>query len=341
MTSSSNNDGSLTVWGATATPSAVNPGGSTSNVVYVQPGSSISSGVVVGTGVQSMSGTSVNPAANAPAAGGAAQISGAAAGAGTAAAAAAAAAAAPPQPVEYPGNIVNVPATAFDPGYCVPRQAFVTVNLTALACDPGSNLTKWDGQDVCARIDCEAKLTRSNLIYAPSFCRTVVEPPRLICPQGCDLVTQTLKNTSSNATRQVARCACRAGNQPCPGSYTGCVCQPAWIPNLNSSSSYVLCAAQQGDCDYNCQLTANSLGPLCPIIRDSTMPDDPAFTGPIYPGWTFNLAQQGQATAAVAPGAPGVPRAAGGAGTPGGGTGGTGGGTIPPFNCREGKLLGH
>lgn len=33
-------------------------------------------------------------------------------------------------------------------GYCVPRQAFVTVNLTALACNPGSNLTKWDGQDV-------------------------------------------------------------------------------------------------------------------------------------------------------------------------------------------------
>jgi hypothetical protein len=133
-------------------------------------------------------------------------------------------------------------------------------------------------QSCSARIDCEAKLTRSNLIYAPSFCRTVVEPPRYICPEGCDLVTQTFKNTTNNATRQVPRCACRAGNQACPGIYTGCVCQPAWIPNLNSTSSYVLCAAQPANCNFNCQQTANSLGPLCPIIKDSTMPEDPVST---------------------------------------------------------------
>ncbi|KAF6262990.1 hypothetical protein COO60DRAFT_530842 [Scenedesmus sp. NREL 46B-D3] len=332
---SSSADGSSAMSGATTVPAGASPSYSSGTAARVQPGGgSVSvvaglqpsgSGAPAGNAKRGLAGTTpVVAPAGIPAATDAVALS---TGPGKALAAAVPAAAL--QPVEYPGNIVGVPAITFYTGYCVPRQAFVTVNITALACNPGSNLTQWDGQDVCARIDCEAKLTRSNLIYAPAFCRTVVEPARLICPQGCQLVTQTLRNATSNATRRVPRCACRAGNQPCPGTYFGCVCQPAWIPTLNSTSSYVLCAAQQGACNTNCLLTANALGPLCPIVRDSTIPIDPAFTGPIYPGWAWDLAQQGQATAAVAPGAPGAPGApqtGTGTGTP---TGGTGGGTIP------------
>jgi hypothetical protein len=55
----------------------------------------------------------ITTATTIPAATGIVSTTGVTAGSGTAAAAAAAA---PPQLVEYPGNIVSVPATAFDSG---------------------------------------------------------------------------------------------------------------------------------------------------------------------------------------------------------------------------------
>lgn len=156
-------------------------------------------------------------------------------------------------------------------------------------------------------------------MYAPSFCRTVVQPPRFICPNGCEVITQTLVNSTSNTTRQVTRCACRAGNQPCPGSYIGCICQPAYVPSLNASTSYVLCSTQADLCNTFCQQTVGTYGPLCPFIPDATLLD-PAYYGPIYPQWGGDLAAQGQATAVVAPGtsAAGLPTVyAPGALTPG------------------------
>lgn len=163
---------------------------------------------------------------------------------------------------------------------------------------------------VCsARIDCEKQLDNGNILVAAAFCRTVVEPPQFYCPDGCELITQTLRNMTTNATQQITRCACRAGNQPCPGSYVGCVCQPAFITNLNASTSYLVCSTQQSMCESICNATASKLGPLCPIQPDSTLPTQIStgeipLIGPVYPRWSWDLAAQGQATAAVAPGSP-------------------------------------
>jgi hypothetical protein len=44
--------------------------------------------------------------------------------------------------------VVVVAAAASAAGYCVPRQAFLVTNVTALGCIPGSNLTKWDNEFV-------------------------------------------------------------------------------------------------------------------------------------------------------------------------------------------------
>lgn len=160
-----------------------------------------------------------------------------------------------------------------------------------------------------ARIDCQKQLDNGNILVAPAFCRTVVEPPQYYCPKGCDLITQNLRNFTTNTTQQTVRCACRAGNQPCPGSYIGCVCQPAFISSLNASTAYVLCGTDQTRCNSYCSLTFNTLGPLCPIQPDATLPNqlstgENQLTGPVYPRWSWDVASQGQATAAVAPGTP-------------------------------------
>jgi hypothetical protein len=97
------------VLSATTVPSAMQGSGS-SSTVYIQPGSS--SGVSVGTswqpssssnGGKGVAGTAVVTSSNLPAATGTVVTTGDAA-------------AAAPQRVEYPGNMVNVPATAFDTG---------------------------------------------------------------------------------------------------------------------------------------------------------------------------------------------------------------------------------
>eukprot|EP00775_Hariotina_reticulata_P004125 gene4125-4371_t len=98
---------------------------------------------------------------------------------------------------------VPLPPAAAAPGYCVPRQSFVVVNVSAIACNPGSNITLWEGSPVCARIDCTVQPDRGNILAAPAFCRTVVEQPRFICPTGCDLIQQDITNTTTNITSTI------------------------------------------------------------------------------------------------------------------------------------------
>lgn len=131
----------------------------------------------------------------------------------------------------------------------------------------------------------------------------MIESPRFVCPEGCDLIQQTVVNTTNNVTSRVNRCSCRAGTQPCPGAYTGCVCQPQ-APSLQARTAYVVCSSDASQCQATCRLSVGQLGPLCPIVPDSSLPEGDSSNGPYYPRWSWDLAQQGQATAAVAPGTP-------------------------------------
>jgi hypothetical protein len=131
-----------------------------------------------------------------------------------------------------------------------------------------------------------------------SGCRTVVERPRPICPRGCSVIQQSLFNATLNRTQVFNKCSCRAGNQPCPTRWFGCICYPR--PSVqNTTRAYVVCSEDQGECNNKCALAQpGSLAPLCPIQFDPLLSTN-ATSGPSYPLFGWNLAAQGTATSAV------------------------------------------
>lgn len=145
-----------------------------------------------------------------------------------------------------------------------------------------------------ARLDCSWRARGTNILNSATGCRTVVQRPQSICPVGCNLIEQLRFNTTVNRTQLVTRCSCKAGNQPCPGTWTACTCYEALLPR-NVTGGFTVCSETQGECERKCNLAVSGtprLAPLCPVALDPFLSTN-ATSAPVYPMFGWNIASQG------------------------------------------------
>jgi hypothetical protein len=127
-----------------------------------------------------------------------------------------------------------------------------------------------------------------------------VERPKPICPKGCNVIEQWRWNTTVNRTQLFTKCSCRAGNQPCPSTWTACTCYEG-LNSQNLTRGFVVCSETQGECDRKCNLAVSGnprLAPLCPIAMDPFLSITPT-APPIYPMFGWNIASQAASQAAT------------------------------------------
>jgi hypothetical protein len=151
-----------------------------------------------------------------------------------------------------------------------------------------------------ARVDCSWRARGTNVLNSASGCRTVVERPKSICPTGCNVIEQLHWNSTVNRTQLFTKCSCKAGNQPCPDSWTGCTCYEG-LSSRNLTRGFLVCSETQGECDRKCNLAVSGnprLAPLCPIAMDPFLSIN-ATGPPIYPLFGWNMASQARPGAAM------------------------------------------